>query len=195
MAKTKLIIGLGNPGAEYRDTRHNIGFMVVDTIARRHHMQVKVRRNQAHIAEGTIEGQQVVLAKPMTFMNLSGQAVSGLMRRYRVDLSDVIIIYDDVALPLGKLRIRPAGSAGGHNGIKSIIHCIGSQDFPRVRIGIGSPGRDMVDHVLSKFHKVEREIVRDSVERAADAVEMILTSGLELAMNRFNTAAAAEQSP
>lgn len=188
MADIKLIVGLGNPGAEYRDTRHNVGFMVVDAVARKHHLQVKVRRNQAHIGEGAIDGRPIALAKPMTFMNLSGQAVSALMRRFRLDPQETLVIYDDVALPLGRLRIRPDGSAGGHNGIKSIIGSIGSQDFPRIRIGIGSPNRDMIDHVLSRFHRSEMDAVRDAVARASDAVEMILESGLEPAMNRFNTA-------
>ena len=188
MADTKIIIGLGNPGAEYRDTRHNIGFMAVDLIARKHHIQVKTRRNNAHIGEGVIADQKVVLAKPMTFMNLSGQAVGALMRRYRLTPQDILIIYDDVALPLGRIRIRPDGSAGGHNGIKSIIGSLGAQDFPRIRIGIGSPNRDMIDHVLSRFHKTEIDTVREAVDRASEAVEVIFTDGLEIAMNRFNPA-------
>ncbi|MHB1455683.1 MAG: aminoacyl-tRNA hydrolase [Armatimonadota bacterium] len=188
MADTKLIIGLGNPGTEYRDTRHNIGFMAVDLIARKHHIQVKTRRNNAHIGEGLIAEQKVILAKPMTFMNLSGQAVSALMRKYRLTPQDILIIYDDVALPLGRIRIRPDGSAGGHNGIKSIIGSLGAQDFPRIRIGIGSPNRDMIDHVLSRFHKTEIETVREAVDRASEAVEVIFTDGLETAMNRFNPA-------
>lgn len=190
MSDIKLIAGLGNPGADYHNTRHNVGFMVLDAIARKYHIQVKSRRSQAHIGEGVIADKKVVLAKPMTFMNLSGQAISGLMRRYRIKPNEILVIYDDVALPLGRLRIRPDGSAGGHNGMKSIIGSIGSQEFSRIRIGIGSPHGDMIDHVLNKFHKSELIVVNDAIIRAVDAVDMIMESGLEPAMNKFNPAPA-----
>jgi len=181
-----LIVGLGNPGREYERTRHNVGYMAVDILAKRHHIFVKARRNKARIGEGVIAGERVILAKPLTFMNLSGEAVSGLIRRYRLNLEDVIVITDDVNLPVGRLRIRASGSAGGHKGLKSIIHSLGSEDFARVRIGIGAPDRGMVDYVLSKFTREERPIIKQAVNRAADAVEAILTSGIEQAMNEFN---------
>ena len=191
-----LIIGLGNPGKEYEATRHNVGYMAIDVLAKRHSIPVKARRSRAHVGEGIIAGQKVILAKPMTFMNLSGEAVSGLVRRYRLSIGDVIVICDDVNLPVGRLRIRESGSAGGHKGLKSIIHCLGSEDFPRVRIGIGAPGssaiasakaeRSMVDYVLSRFTREERPIIKQAVTRAADGVEAILTSGIEQAMNEYN---------
>ncbi len=183
----KLIVGLGNPGREYSGTRHNVGFEVIDVLSKRHHIAVRARRNHAKVGEGTIGGEQVVLAKPQTFMNRSGEAVAGLARRYRIAPEDIIVIYDDVNLPLCKLRIRTRGSAGGHNGMKSIIHSLGSEEFPRIRIGIGSPDRrDMVDHVLSKFKRAEMPFVRDAIDRAADAVESYLSDGPEPTMNRFN---------
>jgi len=186
--KPKLIIGLGNPGREYVGTRHNVGWDAVDVLGKRHHIHVKARRSKAMVGEGEIAGEKVILAKPLTFMNLSGQAVGGLVRRHRLDPSSIIVICDDVHLPLGRLRIRGKGSAGGHKGLTSIIHALGTQDFARVRIGVGSPSGDMVDHVLSRFKRAERTIAKESISRAADAVERILTEGIESAMNEFNTA-------
>lgn len=183
----KLIVGLGNPGAEYNGTRHNVGFVCIDMLASKHHIQVKSRRGKAVIGEGTIAGERVVLVKPHTFMNLSGQAVADLKRRYNVEASDIIVICDDVNLPLGRLRIRATGSAGGHNGLKSIIYSLGAQDYPRVRVGIGSPSGDMVNHVLSKFHRSEQQEVHETLLRAADSIETILESGIEHAMNIYNT--------
>ncbi|MHB0912037.1 MAG: aminoacyl-tRNA hydrolase [Armatimonadota bacterium] len=188
----KLIVGLGNPGREYHGTRHNVGFEVIDALAKRHRIQVRSRRGKALIGTGSIEGEPVILAKPTTFMNLSGQAVGDLARRHRLNAEDIVVICDDVNLPLGKLRIRAKGSAGGHNGLKSIIHSLGTQDFPRVRVGIGTPRRDMVDHVLSRFARAERPAVQESVEAAANAVEAILKSGIEAAMNSFNASPSAQ---
>lgn len=183
----KLIVGLGNPGREYQGTRHNVGFEAIDRLARKHGIQVRSRRNRALVGEGEIQGERVVLAKPQTFMNLSGEAVSGLARRYRVDPSEIIVITDDVNLPLARLRIRQRGSAGGHKGLASIIRSLGTEDFARIRIGVGSPtGQDMVDYVLGKFGREEREAARAAVERAAEAVELILREGIESAMNVFN---------
>ena len=186
----KLIVGLGNPGREYQGTRHNVGFAAIDVLARRHGIHVRSRRNKALVGEGVIGGSEVVLAKPLTFMNLSGQAVGGLVRRYRLDFSDITVICDDVNLPLGRLRVRAGGSAGGHKGLRSIIHSLGAEEFARIRIGIGSPAGDMVDHVLSRFRKVERRIASEAVGKAADAAEAILTAGIEQAMNQFNAPAA-----
>lgn len=191
----KLIVGLGNPGKEYEGTRHNVGWDTIDTLANRHHIFVKSRRSRALVGEGTIGGQKVVFVKPLTFMNLSGEAASALARRYRIDPEDVIVIADDANLDLGRLRIRANGSAGGHNGLTSIIRGLGSQEFPRVRVGIGSPGRDMINHVLSRFNRQERIIVKDAVDDAADAVEMILSEGIECAMNQFNASKPVESKP
>lgn len=187
-AKPTLIVGLGNPGKDYDGTRHNVGWDAIDTLAKRHHIHVKARRNKAMVGEGEIEGHKVILAKPLTFMNLSGQAVGGLVRRYRLDVPHVIVICDDVNLPLGRIRIRARGSAGGHNGLTSIIGALGSQDFVRVRVGVGSPRGDMVNHVLSRFKRAERTAAREAVSRAADSVEAILSGGIESAMNEFNAA-------
>ena len=188
----KLIVGLGNPGREYQGTRHNVGFMVLDVLARRHGIHIRSRRNRASVGEGIIAGEKVTLAKPLTFMNLSGEAVSGLVRRYRVKPTDIIMICDDVNLPLGRLRIRAGGSAGGHKGLASVIRSLGTDDFLRIRVGIGSPERDMVDYVLSRFGRAERGVVREAVERAADALEVCLADGIEPAMNSFNPAPASE---
>ncbi|MDH7481810.1 MAG: aminoacyl-tRNA hydrolase [Armatimonadota bacterium] len=182
----KIIVGLGNPGRKYQGTRHNVGYMTVDLLSRRHHIPIRARALRAHIGQGIIAGQEVVLAKPLTFMNLSGQAVSALVRKYQVTPADLIVISDDVNLPLGRLRIRASGSAGGHGGLKSIINELGTEDFPRIRIGIGMPAGDMVDYVLSKFSRSEMPIIREVISRAADAVETILEQGIEQAMNRFN---------
>lgn len=183
----KLIVGLGNPGREYQATRHNIGFAIVDVLARRHHIRFRSVRNKALSGEGIICGENVVLVKPMTYMNLSGQAVEAFVRRNHLDLSDLLVICDDVNLPLGKLRIRPKGSAGGHNGLKSIIHSLESQDFARLRVGIGSPREKMTDHVLSRFNRREMGIVKETVEKTADVVETLLKDGIEQAMNCFNS--------
>lgn len=182
----KLIIGLGNPGRQYQGTRHNIGFSTIDILARRHRIHVRSRRSKSLVGEGIIASEEVVLSKPLTFVNLSGQAVGGLVRRYKLDMKDVLVICDDVNLPLGRLRIRTSGSAGGHKGLKSVIHSLGTEDFVRIRIGIGSPAGHMVDHVLSRFQRNEREAVRHAIERAADSVETYLVSGIEQAMNQFN---------
>jgi peptidyl-tRNA hydrolase, PTH1 family len=185
----KLIVGLGNPGKEYEGTRHNVGWDAIELLAKRNHIFVKARRNRAIVGEGTIAGKKVVLARPLTFMNLSGEAVAGLARRYRINPEDIVVICDDVNLDLGRLRIRAQGSAGGHNGLKSIIHSLGTQDFPRVRIGVGSPQHDdMIKHVLSRFNRAERSIVKEAIDEAVDAVEMIVSEGIEPAMNRFNAA-------
>jgi PTH1 family peptidyl-tRNA hydrolase len=184
----KIIVGLGNPGREYQGTRHNIGFKVVDILSKRHKIPVKARRDRAFMGEGTILGEKVILLKPITYMNLSGEAVAQAARRYRADAADILVICDDVNLPLGRLRVRVKGSAGGHNGLKSIIHSLRSDEFPRIRVGIGSTSGDMVDHVLSRFHPQERRAVHDCTERAADAVECALAEGIDAAMNKFNAA-------
>ncbi|KTB48476.1 aminoacyl-tRNA hydrolase [Dehalogenimonas alkenigignens] len=188
----KLVVGLGNPGREYSGTRHNIGFAVLGEVARKNGINFDKRCCHSRTGEGRIVGQEVALAKPQTYMNLSGDAVASLMRRYRVKLSDLLIVHDDLDLPLGKIRLRANGSAGGHNGLKSIIASIGSMDFARLKVGIGrpeSPGverRDVVDHVLTNFGGEERKIADDAIGKAAEAIEMVVEQGLEAAMNRFN---------
>ena len=188
----KLNVGLGNPGREYSGTRHNIGFAVLGALARKHGINFDKRCCHSRAGEGRIGGQEVALAKPQTYMNLSGDAVAALMRRYRIKLTDILIIHDDLDLPLGKIRLRAGGSAGGHNGLKSIIASVGSMDFARLKIGIGRPETadaprcEVVDHVLSDFDAADRKTAEEAVARSVEAVETILADGLEAAMNRFN---------
>ncbi len=184
-----LIVGLGNPGEEYANTRHNIGFRCVKELARRHSLAFDGKRAHARIAEGMIAGQRVALAKPFTYMNLSGQAVVGLRQWYKIASdSELLVIYDDSDLPFGTLRIRANGSAGTHNGMRSIVGQLGSQAFPRLRMGIGQPppGWDIAKYVLGRFTREEEAQLAAIVERAADAVELMLREGLITAMNRYN---------
>lgn len=187
----KLIVGLGNPGPRYAGNRHNVGFRCVDHISRRHGIPINKRRLRlkslnAIYGTGEVTGIPVVLAKPRTYMNLSGTAVAQLVRRFGLSPGDLIVVYDDMDLPTGKLRIRPGGGAGGHNGIASVIASLGSEDFARIRIGIGRPDGDEVSYVLSDFSDVEKKAIDEAVARAADAIACILTEGLEAAMNRYN---------
>jgi len=192
----KLIVGLGNPGPEYRDTRHNVGFLVADELARRWRLSDAWREKfMALHVRTTVADETVVLAKPLTFMNLSGQAVAGLAAFYKIEPADVLVVTDDVALPLGRLRVRPDGGAGGHNGLKSIIQHFGTPAFPRLRVGIGrgddvtkGQSRDLADHVLGRFEAGERETVSAAVLRAADAAERFLAEGIERVMSAFNAA-------
>ena len=190
----KLIVGLGNPGTEYRETRHNVGFMVADALVNRWRVADQWREKFGALQIKTMVGEEsVILAKPLTFMNLSGQAVSGLAGFYKIEPADVFIVTDDVALPVGRLRARREGGAGGHNGLKSIIQSLGTQAFPRMRVGVGRGDhrRDLADHVLGRFEADERDTVSAAVLRAADATEVFLSDGIERVMNAFN---AAEQS-
>ncbi len=189
-----IVLGLGNPGAEYAHTRHNIGFDVVDILASRHRIRLSLRRDRAHYGLGLIEGVPVVLAKPMTYMNRSGEAARALLQRYPLDPSRLLVIVDDVALPTGRIRIRPSGSDGGHNGLESIIQSLGTQAFPRVRVGIGTPPPgQMVEYVLSRFSSQEQPIIDEALQRAADAIEAILREGVQNAMNRFNASSPPSQ--
>ena len=183
----KLIVGLGNPGAQYKGTRHNIGFAVIDEIARRAAVGFESAPAEAVIAKWRRPEGGALLAKPLTFMNLSGQAVGEIARYFKVDVPDLLIVVDEVQLPLGKLRARARGSAGGHNGLKSVIAHLGD-DFSRLRIGVGRGGqqRDLADHVLSRFERDEAAEVERMTTRAADAAEMFITSGIEAVMNAFN---------
>jgi peptidyl-tRNA hydrolase, PTH1 family len=181
----KAIVGLGNPGREYAGTRHNIGFDVLDEVARRWQVQLRPWKSVADVAVVGTRG--VVLVEPQTYMNLSGDAVSRVAAFHKLEPTDVLVVVDEVQLPLGRLRVRRSGSAGGHNGLKSIIQHIGAE-FPRLRVGVGrgDPTWNLADHVLSKFERAERDAVADVVGRAADAVELFADEGLEVVMNRFN---------
>jgi PTH1 family peptidyl-tRNA hydrolase len=187
----KLIVGLGNPGREYRDTRHNVGFMVVDALADRWRVNDEWReRFEALQIKTTVGAEAVIIAKPLTFMNLSGQAVSAIAGFFKIEPADVFAIVDEAALPLGRLRARREGGAGGHNGLKSLIQHLGTQAFPRMRVGVGrgADGRDLSDHVLGRFETAERDTVSAAVLRAAEATEMFIADGIERVMNAFNAA-------
>jgi len=181
----KAIVGLGNPGREYAGTRHNIGFDVVDEVARRWNVQLRPWKSVANVVVVSTRG--AVLVEPQTFMNLSGDAVSRLLAFHKLTPEDVLVVVDEVQLPVGRLRARRSGSAGGHNGLKSVIQHLGTE-FPRLRIGIGrgDPKWDLADHVLSRFARDERDAVAEAVNRAADAVELFVEDGLEAVMSRFN---------
>ena len=183
-----LIVGLGNPGRRYDGTRHNIGFNVVDDLARRHRAEWEAapRGIDALVARWRLA--DTVVVKPLTFMNLSGQAIVGLLQFYKIDPAGLLVVVDDVNLELGRLRIRSRGSAGGHNGLKSVIAALGSEEFARLRIGVGRGDgrRDLADHVLAKFEAEERPIVAETVSRTTDAVELFVAEGIGPVMNRYN---------
>ncbi len=185
---TKLIVGLGNPGKEYDDTRHNIGFAVIDAFARQHGIGVTKKDHQALMGDGRVGEARVFLMKPQTFMNLSGQAVASFLRMKPLATADILVVTDDIALPLGKLRLRAEGSAGGHNGLKSLIAHLHGQAFPRLRFGVGAP-RDpsvQIDFVLGRFGRSERAEVDEGIARSIAALELWLSEGIQPAMNQFN---------
>ena len=184
----KLIVGLGNPGPRYANNRHNVGFQCLDRLAQAYGLAFQRRENKALLARGKIAGVEVILAKPQTYVNLSGQAVERLAWSYQVPLEDILVIYDDMDLPLGRIRLRPGGGAGGHKGVRSIIEHLDSRDFPRLRVGIGRPpGRmDPVDYVLGDFTPEERPVIEEAYERAIAAVECWLREGIVAAMNKYN---------
>lgn len=183
-----LIIGLGNPGRGFRNNRHNVGFMVLDRLAERLSEQFTRLESKALVTKTSYDGSRLVLAKPHTYMNLSGQAVASLQRFYKVPLENLIVVYDDVDLDLGSLRIRPAGGSGGQKGIASIIECLGTPEFPRMRIGIGRPpGRmEAADYVLQDFSEMERTLLEDVLPRAVDGVLLYVKEGIDAAMNQYN---------
>lgn len=187
-ALMRLIVGLGNPGPEYAWTPHNLGFFVVDRLAERGGIRVERPEAKAYIGRGKLAGQEVLLAKPQTYMNVSGLAVRELLERFECDPAEMIVVYDDVALPWGMLRIRERGSAGGHNGLKSLIGALGTHEFARVRLGVQpeDPVGDLASYVLCPMRRNELEIAAEMVEEAAEAVETILVEGAHRAMNRFN---------
>lgn len=184
-----IIAGLGNPTVQYEGTRHNVGFDVIDTIADKYNISMDIRKHRAFCGRGMIAGQKVVLAKPQTYMNLSGESVRSLVDYFKIDEEqELIIIYDDVSLDVGQLRIRKKGSAGGHNGIKNIIAHLGHQVFPRIKVGVGEKpkGYDLADYVLGRFGKEEKELMEDGYKKAAEAAEMLVRGEMEAAMNAFN---------
>jgi PTH1 family peptidyl-tRNA hydrolase len=183
-----LIVGLGNPGPKYARTRHNIGFMVAEELARRHGMRFAGGQANSEVARGSIGTTKVVLAKPQTYMNNSGQAVQSLSHFYKIPSQRVIVIYDDFALPMGTIRMREKGSSGGHNGMESIIRHLRTQAFPRLRIGVDKPPGSHINWVLGRFTKEEEPLLAEVIARSADAIEAIFTIGIERAMNRYNTA-------
>lgn len=182
-----LIVGLGNPGKKYENTRHNMGFMVVDRLSEKAGVSVDRLKFRALTGECIIGGQKVMLMKPQTFMNLSGDAVREAASYFKLEPSNIVVIYDDIDIPLGSLRIRKSGSAGTHNGMRSVVSLLGSDKFPRVRVGIGGASGDLIGHVIGKISKGEKEILDETIGHAADAVECLITDGVDLAMNRFNT--------
>ncbi len=183
-----LIAGLGNPGARYAKSRHNIGFMVADRLADAHEMKFLRRRFNAEVAEGEVAGRRLIVVKPRTYMNASGEAVGKFFAFYKVAPHDLLVIYDDLDLPLGQLRLRSRGSAGGHHGMESIIARVGTSDFPRLRVGIGRPNPDAdIDHVLGEFEPDERRVMDETLMRARQAVDVWLADGITKAMNEFNS--------
>lgn len=181
------IIGLGNPDKKYEKTRHNVGFDVIDELADQMGIEVKTKRHKALCGIGTIGSEKVVLVKPQTYMNLSGESVRAVMDFYKLDAkSDIIVVSDDISLPVGKIRIRTKGSAGGHNGLKSIISHAGTDGFTRIKVGVGANEGDLVKHVLGKFSKQDRVFVDDAIRDAASAAEVIVMYDAQTAMNKYN---------
>lgn len=182
----KVIVGLGNPGRKYSNTRHNIGYRVLEEIARRSSIEKEESRFDAIIGHIRIDGEKVLLVKPLTYMNLSGKTVQPLVRWFKLDLDDLIVIYDDMDLPPGALRLRTQGGSGGHKGMASIIERLGSQEFARIRIGIGRPDNEAIDWVLGKFSPSEQKLIEEAISQAAAAVEYWVKHGIERAMNEYN---------
>jgi PTH1 family peptidyl-tRNA hydrolase len=194
--RTVVIVGLGNPGPGYSRTRHNVGFRCVDQFAAVKGMRFSKTACNARLAELNRGDMRVVLAKPRTFMNLSGQSVMGLVHSYRIAVDNLVVVYDDVDLPLGRIRVRSSGGSGGHNGVKSIVASLGSDRFARVRIGIGRPDDQncsswsddsLVDYVLGRFAPQEESVIQESVVKVSDVLDCIITDGIDAAMNRFNS--------
>lgn len=183
-----VIAGLGNPGKKYENTRHNMGFITVDQLAEKHDIKVDKLKFKALVGEGRIAGQKVLLVKPQTYMNLSGESIREVMHFYKLEPENLIVIYDDIDIELGTLRIRKFGSAGTHNGMKSVVYQLQSDRFPRIRIGIGNQKKgDLVDFVIGGFSKEEVPVLEETVTKAVGAIECMLESDVDIAMNRFNT--------
>ena len=181
-----LIVGLGNPGSQYEDTRHNIGFKVVDNIAKEYNIEINRQKFKGMCGEGFINGEKVILLKPTTYMNLSGESIREVVDFYKLSNEDILVIYDDISLDVGRLRIREKGSAGGHNGIYSIIAHLGTDIFPRIKVGVGQPNVDLVNYVLGKFTKEEMEVLSESIDASTKASKEIISSDVKTAMNIYN---------
>lgn len=183
-----LIVGLGNPGKKYTFTRHNAGFLSIDYMSQKHNIDVKKIKHKAVIGEGIIAGERVILAKPQTYMNLSGESISEIVSWYKIPNENIIIIYDDISMPTGSIRIREKGSAGGHNGMKSIIQHLSTDVFPRLKIGINAkPDEyDLADYVLGKFTPEEQKILFDTFEKINEAVKEFISKDIKSAMNKYN---------
>ncbi len=183
----KLIVGLGNPGRTYQHSRHNAGFLCISRFAHDHRIAFSHIEGRSHVGRGIVSGVELVLARPRTYMNRSGEAVALLLKRYRVSPADLVVVHDDLDLPLGSIRIRAGGSSGGHKGVESIIAAIGTPEFARIRVGIGRPaGDDTIDYVLGEFAPAEMAVVQEVVGRVSQALFCILSKGIEAAMSRFN---------
>ncbi|WP_418747735.1 aminoacyl-tRNA hydrolase [Frisingicoccus sp.] len=183
-----LIAGLGNPSKTYEGTRHNVGFTMIDVIGSKFDIDVTTRKHKALVGRGVIDGMRVILAKPQTYMNLSGESIREIADFYKIEPENIIIIYDDISLDVGQLRIRKKGSAGGHNGVKNIIAHLGTQEFPRIKVGIGNKpeGWDLADYVLSRYSKAEQEALEEAAEGVVGALKLMLADDIDGAMNRYN---------
>ena len=182
-----IIVGLGNPGKKYENTRHNMGFIAVDLLAEKYGIKVDKIKFKALVGEGRIAGQKVLLVKPQTYMNLSGQSVMEVMNFYKEDIENLIVIYDDIDIPTGTIRLRKKGSAGTHNGMRNIVYLLQEDGFPRIRVGIGSESKvDLIHYVTSGVTKKEKDLLEDALTRAADAAACIVEKGIETAMNEYN---------
>jgi len=191
-----IIAGLGNPGKDYENTRHNIGYMTIDNFAGKYGISFSEKKFHSVVGKGVVEGQKVILIKPLTYMNLSGEAIREACDYFKIDPEEeLIVLYDDISLPVGQLRIRPKGSAGGHNGIKNIISHLGTEIFKRIKIGVGEkPSRmDLADYVLGHFSKEDMELEKEACEKAAEAILMMMEGKTEEAMNRFNRKVSQEE--
>lgn len=194
--KVKLIVGLGNPGKEYDKTRHNVGFHVADLVAEAEGWAWDGKLGKTPLASGQVNGEKVVLAKPQTFMNLSGPAVAELVRWYKLDLADLLVVSDDLDLPFARMRLRPRGASGGHHGLESVIQSLGSNDFPRLKVGIGRPAVNPMQtagYVLQAPRGKEKEVLEEAERQAADAVRCFIREGVQVAMNQFNAAKPSEK--
>ena len=185
-AERWVVLGLGNPGAQYEGTRHNVGFRCVDLLAKECGVTLNERRKLAVLGQGRVEGSEAALAKPRTYVNRSGEAAAYLRQRFGAPLSRMLVVLDDMDLPLGRIRIRPSGGSGGHNGLNSINASLGNQDYPRLRIGVGRPESDAIAHVLGGFSPGEQEAVDAALAQAVEAVKIIIASGVDAAMNEYN---------
>ncbi len=183
-----VVVGLGNPGKQYEKTRHNVGFNVIDILAKENDISVTKIKHKALIGEGRIGTEKVLLVKPQTYMNLSGETLIDIYNYYKVDMENIIVIYDDIDLDVGKIRIRKKGSGGTHNGMRSIIKCLGSNEFPRIRVGVSKPlpGQDLANFVLSRFKKEEEADLEEGLEKAYRSVEAMIKDNIDVAMNKYN---------